>query len=173
LAAEVYAQEAEALVLVPREIASGPPPASPVTVVFQNRAGVFSFRTRVRSAEGGVLRLDQVEGLQRTQRRRYYRRRLRLPVKVQTREGEPPLESQLLDLGGEGASLVNPGRRLSAGDLAELAFRVGGESFRLTAEVLRVSRDGQVLHVRFHGLRDADRDRLLGILFRSLGEASR
>jgi hypothetical protein len=50
---------------------------------------------------------------------------------------------------------------------------VGGESFRLTAEVLRLSRGGQVLHVRFHGLRDADRDRLLGILFRSLGEAAR
>jgi hypothetical protein len=38
---------------------------------------------------------------------------------------------------------------------------------------LRLSRGGQVLHVRFHGLRDADRDRLLGILFRSLGEAAR
>jgi hypothetical protein len=173
LAAEVGAQEAEALVLVPREGVSGPPPSSPVTVVFQNRAGLFSFNTSVRSAAGGVLRLDQVERLQRIQRRKYYRRRLRLPVQVQAREGEPPLASQLLDLGGQGASLVNPQKKLSAGDLAELAFRVGGESFRLTAEVLRVSRDGQVLHVRFHGLRDADRDRLLGTLFRSLGEAAR
>ena len=173
LAAEVGAQEAEALVLVPREDAAGPPPGSPVTVVFQNRAGLFSFNTSVRSAAGGVLRLEQVERLQRTQRRKYYRRRLRLPVQVQLREGEPPLPSQLLDLGGDGASLVNPQKRLSAGDLPELAFRVGSESFRLTAEVLRVSRDARVLHVRFHGLRDADRDRLLGILFRGLGEAAR
>ncbi len=179
LAARVAAQEAEALVLAcpaersPLAAASGPPPGSPVTVVFQNRAGVFSFRTSVRSAEAGVLRLRQVERLERTQRRQYYRRRLRLPVQVQAREGEPPRASQLLDLGGEGASLVNPGRQLCAGDLAELSFRVGGESFRLTAEVLRVSRDGQVLHVRFHGLREADRDRLLGTLFRSLGEAAR
>jgi hypothetical protein len=197
LAARVVAQEPEALVLAlspgqsppgraaqnppgrsPPE-AAGPPPGSPVTVVFQNRAGVFSFRTRLHttgglhSAEGGVLRLDQVERLERTQRRQYYRRRLRLPVQVQAREGEPPLASQLLDLGGEGASLANPGRSLSAGDLAELSFRVGGESFRLAAEVLRVSRDGQVLHVHFHGLREADRDRLLGTLFRSLGEAAR
>jgi len=173
LAAKVGAQEAEALVLVPREGAAGPPPGCPVTVVFQNRAGLFSFNTSVRSAAGGVLRLKQVERLQRTQRRKFYRRRLRLPVQVQLREGEPPLPSQLLDLGGDGASLVNPQKRLSAGDLPEIAFRVGGESFRLSAEVLRVSRDARVLHVRFHGLRDADRDRLLGTLFRDLGEAAR
>ena len=180
LAAEVGAQEADALVLVHPPDATAPPPGSPVTVAFQNRAGVFSFRTRVRAASGGlrpaaggVVRLDHVERLERTQRRQYYRRKLRLPVQVQAREGEPPLASQLLDLGGEGASLVNPRKSLSAGDLAELAFRVGGESFQLTAEVLRVSRDGQVLHVRFHGLREADRDRLLGTLFRSLGEAAR
>ncbi len=180
LAARVGAQEAEALVLVCPTGASVPPPGSPVTVVFQNRAGIFSFRTRVRAASGGlrpaeagVLRLSQVERLERTQRRQYYRRRLRLPAQVQTREGEPPLASQLLDLGGEGASLLNPGRSLSAGDLVELSFRVGSESFQLTAEVLRVSRDGQLAHVRFHGLREADRDRLLGTLFRSLGEAAR
>jgi len=172
LAAEVGAQEPEALVLVPRGGAAGPPPGSPVTVIFQNRAGLFSFNSRVRSSNR-LLRLEQVERLQRTQRRKYYRRRLRLPVQVQAREGEPPLASQLLDLGGEGASLVNPQKRLSAGDLPELSFRVGGESFRLTAEVLRVSRDGQVLHVLFHGLREADRDRLLGTLFRDLGEAAR
>jgi hypothetical protein len=173
LAAEVGGQEGEALVLTPREPGAAPAPGSPVRVVFQNRAGVFSFDTKVRSAAGGILRLAQVEKLQRTQRRRYYRRRLRLPVQVQRREGEPPQASQLLDLGGDGASLVNPGRKLAAGDLPELAFRIGGESFRLSAEVLRVSRGAQVLHVRFHGLRDADRDRLLGCLFRSLGEATR
>jgi hypothetical protein len=173
LAAELGAQEAQALVLVPRDGAVGPSPSSPVTVIFQNRAGLFSFDTVVRSVAGGVLRLDQVERLRRTQRRKYYRRRMRLGVQVLPREGQPPLPSQLLDLGGDGASLVNPQKKLSAGDLPELAFRVGGESFRLTAEVLRLSRGGQVLHVRFPGLRDADRDRLLGILFRSLGEAAR
>ena len=35
------------------------------------------------------------------------------------------------------------------------------------------ARGGRVLHVLFHGLREADRDRLLRTLFRSLGEAAR
>jgi len=173
LAAEVSAQEADALVLVPREGSEPPPAGRPVTVVFQNRAGLFSFSTSVRTAAAGVLRLQQVERIERTQRRRFYRRRLRLPVSVQAREGEPALASQLLDLGGEGASLLNPGKELAVGDLPELRFRVGGQAFELTAEVLRVSRNGQVLHARFQGLRDADRDRLLGVLFSSLGEAAR
>jgi len=173
LLAEVSAQEAGALVLAPREGSDPPPAGDPLTVLFQNRAGLFSFATRVLAIKGGFLRLEHVERLRRTQRRRYYRRRLQLPVEVQAREGEPPLGSQLLDLGGEGASLQNPQKRVSAGDLIELRFRVGGESFVLAAEVLRLSRDAQVLHVRFPGLRESVRDRLLGVLFQSLGEAAR
>jgi hypothetical protein len=173
LAAEVSAQEAGALVLTPRPGSEPPPPGTPVTVLFQNRAGLFSFNTSVRSAAGGLLRLEQVEGLKRTQRRKYYRRKLRLPVAVQVGAGEPASPSQLLDLGGEGASLLNPQKKLAAADLLELRFRLGGLSFALTAEVLRVSRDAQVLHVRFPGLREAERDRLLGVLFRSLGETAR
>ena len=171
LAAEVSAQEADALVLTPRPGSEPPPPGTPVTVLFQNRAGLFSFNTGVRSAAGGLLRLEQVEGLKRTQRRKYYRRKLRLPVQVGA--GETTLPSQLLDLGGEGASLLNPQKKLAAEDLLELRFRLGGLSFALSAEVLRVSRDAQVLHVRFPGLREAERDRLLGVLFRSLGETAR
>jgi hypothetical protein len=171
LPAEVRTQEADALVLAVRQGAELPPPGSRVLAVFQNRAGLFSFDTSVLSAGGGLLRLEQVEGLKRTQRRKYYRRRLRLPVSVQA--GGAALTSQLLDLGGEGASLLNPQKQLAAGDLLELRFRLAGETFELTAEVLRASHNSQVLHVRFPGLRETERDRLLRVLFGSLGDAAR
>ena len=172
LPARVQAVEAAALVLSPRENTGLPPPGTPVTVLFQNRAGLFMFGTRVLST-GRELRVAHSERLRRTQRRKYYRRKLSLPVSVRGADGREPLASQLLDLGGEGASLQNPERKYSAGDLIELEFGVGGESFDLPAEVLRVSRDAQVLHVRFSALRDPVRDRLLGLLFQSLGEATR
>jgi hypothetical protein len=173
LPARIRALEPAALVLAARVDARLPPAGAPAAIQFQNRAGLFSFATRVLSAGAGLLRAAHSEQLRRTQRRKYYRRRLRLPVTVRSMNGQAPLASQLLDLGGEGASLQNPRQRYSAGDLIQLDFRVGEESFELPAEILRVSREGQVLHVRFSALRDPVRDRLLGVLFQGLGEAIR
>ena len=175
--AVVHAQQPEALVL---EL-SGPPPslarAQAVTVILQNRAGLFSFATSVLSLRGSLLALEYSEHLRRTQRRRYYRRRISLAVEVRRvaagSAGEAPRVSQLLDLGGQGASLRNPGGAFAPGDELELRFRLGGEPFDLAVEVLRLSRGGQVMHVRFLALREAARDRILHALFQNLGEASR
>jgi c-di-GMP-binding flagellar brake protein YcgR len=169
--------EPEALVL---NVPGAPPTLArgqAVTVFLQNRAGLFSFATAVRSLDGGLLRLEHSEHLRRTQRRRYYRRRVDLPVEVRRigPEGAPPpaTVSRLLDLGGEGASLRNPGGTFAQGEELELRFRLGGQPFVLQAEVLRVSRGGQVLHARFLALREASRDRILRALLQNLGVATR
>ena len=175
--AVVHAQQPEALVL---ELA-GPPPSltrgQSVTIILQNRSGLFSFTTAVRSLHGSLLYLDHSEHLRRTQRRRYYRRRISLPVEVRQvvpgSAAQPVQASQLLDLGGQGASLRNPGGAFAPGEELELRFRLGGEPFELEVEVLRLSKGGQVLHVRFLALREAAQDRILHALFRNLGEASR
>jgi c-di-GMP-binding flagellar brake protein YcgR len=174
--AVVQAQEPEALVLsltgAPSTLARG----QAVTVVLQNRAGLYSFATVVRSLDGSLLRLEHSERLRRTQRRRYYRRRINLPVEVRQiapkGASAPVAVSRLLDLGGEGASLRNPGG-VSPGDELELKFQLGGQLFVLQAEVLRVSHGGQVLHARFLSMRDASRDRILRALLQNLGAASR
>jgi heme exporter protein D/c-di-GMP-binding flagellar brake protein YcgR len=175
--AVVRAQEPEALVL---EVTGAPPTLArgqSVTVVLQNRAGLFSFASAALSLHGSELRLEHSEHLQRTQRRRYYRRQLSLPVQARrvalSGGSQPTLEARLLDLGGEGASMRNPGAAFAQGDELELRFRLGGEPFELEAEVLRLSRGGQVLHVRFRTLREATRDRILRALFQHLGEAGR
>lgn len=173
--AAVHAQEPGSLVL---SVAAGsdaslPPAGKPVTVYFQTRSGLFSFASEVRSFHEGLLHLSHAEKIRRTQRRRYYRKKVNLRVEVRrTGAGteEPALASQLLDLGGEGASLRNPQKRFTAGNELELRFRLGGEPFVLSAEVLRVSRDAQVLHLRFVSLRESVRDRIIGSLFQSLGD---
>lgn len=175
--AVVQAQEPEALVL---NLSEAPPTLArgqAVTALFQNRAGLFSFETAVRSLDGSLLALEHSEHLRRTQRRRYYRRRVNLPVEMRriALEGaSPPATlSRLLDLGGEGASLRNPGGAFVPGDELQLKFQLGSQPFELRAEVLRVSRGGQVLHVRFLFMRDASRDRILRALLRNLGETTR
>jgi hypothetical protein len=142
-------------------------PGDSVGVLFQTRAGVFSFSSRIQSREQDLLHLTHAQELRRIQRRRFYRRRLALPVGVRKAGTEEALAaSGFVELGGDGASLTNPGSRFAVGDTVELVFQAGGERFALVAEILRVSREGRRLHVRFAPMREATRDRIIGSLFR-------
>ncbi len=76
--------------------------------------------------------------------------------------------------GGGGASLRNPGEQFVPGDDLELILNPAGDGtparagrINLTAEVVRVSRKAQVLHVRFDGLQESTRDRIIGALFKA------
>ena len=141
--------------------------AEPVNVLFQNRAGVFTFASIVDSRDDALLRLAHAEAIRRIQRRKYYRRKKSLPVGVRkagTEDGFSP--ATFIELGGDGASLTNPGGRFAVGNTVELSFQAAGERFSLVAEVLRLSRNGERLHVRFAPMREAMRDRIIGSLFR-------
>jgi c-di-GMP-binding flagellar brake protein YcgR len=135
-------------------------------VYFQNRAGLFSFDSRILGVDDQGIRLRHAEEIRRIQRRKYYRKRVSQPVGVRDPgTEEQPVRSTLYDLGGNGASLKNPGRRYTAGDVVELSFMAAGERFSLVSEVLRTSKNGDVLHVRFAPMRETTRDRIIGALF--------
>jgi c-di-GMP-binding flagellar brake protein YcgR/cbb3-type cytochrome oxidase subunit 3 len=142
----------------------------PVTVYFQNRSGVFSFTSHVQDTLGKAepaIHLAHSETIRRTQRRAYYRKKLTLPIFVRPAGSEEkPLLSAFLDLGGGGASLRNQQNRYKAGTDLELTFLPSGaDRLSLTAKVIRTSRGGRVLHVRFGTITDSARDRIIGSLF--------
>jgi len=141
-------------------------------IYFQNRAGLFSFTTTIQSVENQVIRLQHAEDIKRLQRRKYYRRRVsqRVGIRYPGSEEQPTL-STFYDLGGNGASLKNPGNRYSSGDAVELTFLAAGERFALVAEVLRTSKNRDVLHVRFAPMRETTRDRIIGSLFQGAGKS--
>jgi c-di-GMP-binding flagellar brake protein YcgR len=146
--------------------------AETVRVYFQNRAGLFSFDSKILSVEKQTIRLRHGEEIKRFQRRKYYRRRVSQPVGIRyPGSEEQPSLSTFYDLGGNGASLKNPGRRYSSGDAVELTFLAAGERCTLVAEVLRTSKNGDVLHVRFAPMRETTRDRIIGSLFHGAGKA--
>ncbi len=145
------------------------PTGTTVSLYFQKRSGVFSFTTHVQTSGDRSLDLAHSENIKHYQRRKYYRKKILLPVFVNPAGSEEtPVLSAFTDLGGGGASLKNPGFRFKAGDDLELSFFPAGVArLKVVAEVVRVSGKGGTLHVRFEPLKDTSRDRIIRLLFRS------
>ncbi len=147
-----------------------------VQVYFQNQAGLFTFASRIIKIEKGVLLIAHSENIRRIQRRKFYRRKISLPVYVR-REGENtnPVRTMCTDLGGGGASLSNTDGRFKTGDRLELYFfmqvqrGVSGQKPRprihVTGEIVRLSGGGQKAHIVFDLLPEAVRDRIIRFLF--------
>jgi hypothetical protein len=150
-----------------------PPPARGVRLraYFYNSAGVFTFLTMVSGRAGDAMLLEHSSQITRFQRRRYYRRAERLPVLVTLAEAiQGSQETVLLDLGGGGASLQNPGEYLREGDFLAVSFSRSVGKLTLEAQVLRVSKDRKVVHVRFESPSESQRNLIMGFLFKQSGK---
>jgi hypothetical protein len=145
---------------------AAPPRGASLRVAFHNAAGIFSFVTTVIGTSGDVIHMEHSSSFERLQRRRYYRRRERLPVFVRSASPRGPAgESVLLELGGGGASLENPRSMMKEGDRLEVSFSRGMDTMTLPARVLRISPDRAVIHVQFESPSESQRNRIMGFLF--------
>lgn len=130
--------------------------------------GVFAFSTTVVRTEDGTVNLKHSRSLRHAQRRKYYRRRMRAPIVVRREDSsEKPKPTVLLDLGGGGASLRNPDSLLEKGDDVRIYLSRGPRDWLpINGEVVRLSRNGAVAHVRFGHLEDRQRDQIVRIVNR-------
>lgn len=138
-----------------------------VKLVHRNAGGICTFRCTVFRHDGENLEVSHSEEARRTQRREHYRRQCSLPVSVSSsEESETVYQSQFTELGGNGATIVNPDSHFHAGQELELAFRPDPDSaVTIFASVIRTSREGTLLHVRFIKVPDSVRDRVYRFLF--------
>ena len=137
-----------------------------LTAYFHNAAGIFSFSTKISEIEKDAVRIEHSSQIMRHQRRNYYRRREFLPVYIMPFSvGAVPLKTHLIDLGGGGASFQNPKGRFEEGDLLEMSFSLQMTKLTMLARVLRYSRMGRVMRVKFESLSDKDRDSIMRFLF--------
>lgn len=147
-----------------------PPPASSshIQVYFQKCSGIFSISTFVQKSGNGVIRAAHSDNIKRLQRRKFYRKKIRLPVYVKPSDShEPAVLTTFIDLGGGGASLNNRGRQFHERDDIKLSFFTSRDArITLTAVVTRVSEGGKTLHVAFVHIPESSRDRIMGYLFR-------
>jgi hypothetical protein len=116
-------------------------------------------RQAERDLEGRARRLAS------RRRRRYVRRKVRLSVLVaRDPDAADPRPTTLLDLGGGGASFRNPWEMLRRGDIIHMSFPPPARGPTVTASVVRVSRRGTTIHVKFEFLSESTRDRILQFL---------
>ena len=144
------------------------PPAagSTLQVYFKREAGLFTFPSRVISLNGSRAHIAHSERIGRYQKRQYYRRKLAMPVQVRVAGSEEKQASyRFVDLGGGGASIINPDLRFRPGDDIEITFTPGAEGpIELVGEVIRLSEAGKVMHIVFGPIREAMRDRIIGYI---------
>ena len=162
----IVAQEAGAIhvKLVP---GSAPPEnLLPLTLYFHNSTGIFSFVTKSIDRRGEVLYLAHSSEITHYQRREFYRRKEFLPVFVKLASASGVAqETYLLDLGGGGSSFQNPrDLALQAGDIVELSFSSEKAKFTLAARVIRISKIGKVVNVKFQNISETERRRIMSFL---------
>jgi len=142
------------------------PAGAAVDIYFQNSAGVFTFRTTCLGEDGRIIKLSHSEDIKKYQKRKYYRRKVDLPVYVYPFDSDKPILSRFRDIGGGGASLLNTDRHFKEGDELELRFKPDDEEIRLTGTVMRLSEGGGVIHVNYEHIREGLRDRIYSAIFR-------
>jgi competence protein ComGC len=174
---EFYArliQQTSACLLVRKEDKEKTLPAGLawVIVFFEKSNGIFSFSTLVKKVENDtILYLTHSEKIVQNQHRRYYRRKIYLPVSLRQYGMKQPLKkSTITDLGGGGISLLNPENAFKPHDRLVLYFFLPtGKRIALTGKVLRSSHYERYIHLAFEPMDEYMRDSIMGYLLNARG----
>lgn len=134
-----------------------------VEASLQRPSGLYSFDTRVTDYRGYVVFLEHTATVRKTQKRNYFRKKLRRPVTVRKlSNGSDSVRSTLLDIGGGGASFELLGLEADVGDEVQLIMYLEEELvISVQARIVRLSHNGRVGHAAFHGLRPGEQDRIV------------
>ncbi len=169
---------------VPERLAKG----ALVELRVRRPTGLYSLTTYVIGKRGNGYQLQHSERVERVQKRRFFRKVLRLPVlfainvssgatndasgATNDASGATSVSSigvfktRLIDLSAGGAKIRNPGVGTSAGDVIHLKIFPGkAEPIKLKSRVTRVSPDGASLSVAFDLLKDSTRDQIMKLVF--------
>lgn len=134
---------------------------------FQNSSGTYIFKSYCIKRKGNLMTIRHQERVKKLQKRRFFRSPYEGGAEVGYYDDDERLATRFIDLGGGGASLINPGGRFKENDFLELSFSLGGQNrpFSLRCRVIRTSKNGQHLHLMFEGMQESVRDKILGTLF--------
>ena len=150
-----------------------------VRILYQSGTGVYSFLSDILKKRERLLAMRHTETVGRSQRRRYYRRKMTMPVSFALSDSTEYRDATIVELGGGGATVRLPSdTKLTPGKFIWLRFdslasRLRGHERRsrpvhpreitAIARVVRLSDEGT--HIEFTKIREALRDKIIERLF--------
>ncbi len=139
---------------------------------YQNAHGVFLFKSECLKRDGQLHVMSHQSHFQQKQKRAFFRSPWDGPVELSLFEKGDSVSARFIEIGGGGASVSNPAGRFSQGDFISLTFQLPGNShrFELRGQVLRTTKQNSRLHIKFEGLKDGDRDKIIGLIFKPKAE---
>ncbi len=146
-----------------------------VRILYQSSTGVYSFISTILKAQNRLLLLRHSEHVNRSQRRRYFRRPVETGILIATRKDAHPDAVTTVDMGGGGLSFVSDRSDLQVGTSLTIRFHPPlapeDERVRASTALARVVRvgDDNTVHVQFTTIREALRDRIISSLFSFTG----
>jgi hypothetical protein len=139
---------------------------SEIVLNFQRKEGHYMLNTTVETIEEHAVGIPHSENVKMTQYRKFFRKNLNTEIGIRIGGSNVNYTKTLLiELSGGGASVQNPKKMFRKGEDVELYIR-DQPPLKLLGEVIRLSSDGDVLHLSFPVLKPALRDRLIGYLMR-------
>ena len=81
--------------------------------------------------------------------------------------------ARIVDLSGGGATLINPERRFRKGEDVQIIFETSGSiassdsigtEYSIVTEIVRLSKDGDIMHLSFGPLNESTRDRIISFV---------
>lgn len=172
---EVEAQKTSAFILKLDQEWNVLVPGKRVRVLYQTSSGVYSFLTTILKKKNLRVALRHTETVGRSQRRKYYRRAMSMPVGFALEHWSDYAQTTTVDLGGGGATVRLPeGTTVRGGEKVWLHFETlapprpqGGmvhpREVTAICSVARVSDRG--VHLAFVSIRESLRDRIIEQLF--------
>ncbi len=137
-------------------------PGDTASMEFHSHAGVFRFRTRIKKIENNFFLFAHTEHIEQVQKRRYFRKKIELPVTLERATLKESAASYALDISGGGARVHNPGLDYRPGELITVVVFMGRrEEAVIQARVIRLNQKDDSVSLSFDNITDTLRDRLV------------
>ncbi len=117
-------------------------------VVCNSNRGLYRFSAVVTGVQGKTLDVGHTDRIEHVQRRRHQRHGIEIPVDIRRSDGST-VTAKTIDLSIGGVAARNPGREFTAGNRLHLSLGLNGSAVKVPAMVIRVSRGGRIMHLRF------------------------
>jgi len=151
---------------------NGPRAGDILRVYFSKENGIYYFDTKVLENMQNTIILKHTEDVKKIQRRKYYRARMqkKIGIKKAGTNGEF-IPALLIDLGGDGAMVGNPGHIFKENDRLLVLIKLqNDQKHTINTKAVKTSHNNAYIHLQFLNMRENQRDDIIKYLFKQYNQ---